>query len=246
VPTNKQRREAERRRLQRQLEERRARQAARKRFTLVASIIGTLVVIAAVVVIVVIATGGNGDKKKPAAASPKPSPTAAASSSPTAAPSSSAVPVPTAACRTADKKATTTFAGVTVGQATNLKHEPKVTAKSAKPATTLSCADLVVGTGAKATPDSTVSVQYAGLLYANGKQFDSSWARGGKPATFPLSGVIPGFKQGIGGAGKVEPMRVGGRRILILPASLAYGAQAQSSIPANSSLVFVVDLTKVS
>src|SRR5262249_9764922 len=110
----------------------------------------------------------------------------------------------------------------------------------------LTCADLVVGTGAKATPASTVSVQYAGVLYANGKQFDSSWARGGTPASFPLTGVIPGFKQGIGGAGKVEPMRVGGRRVLIMPASLAYGAEAQSGIPANSSLVFVVDLTKVS
>ncbi len=156
------------------------------------------------------------------------------------------MPVPTAACRTPDKKATTTFEGVTVGQATDLKHEPKVTAKSTTPAAALACADLVVGKGAKATPDSTVSVQYAGLLYANGKQFDSSWASGGKPASFPLSGVIPGFKQGIGGAGKVEPMHVGGRRIIIMPAPLAYGAQAQGSIPANSSLVFVVDLTKVS
>jgi peptidylprolyl isomerase len=247
VPTNKQRREAERRRLQRQLEERRARQAARKKFTLVASIIGTLGVIAAVVIVVVIVVNSNGNDNKKSAASPKPTPsTTAASSSPSASASSSPVPLPTQPCRAVDKKATTTFNGVTVGQATNLKHEPKVTSKSSKPAAALECADTVVGKGAVAKPTSTVSVQYAGVLYATGKQFDSSWARGGTPASFALTGVIPGFKQAIGGAGKVAPMHVGGRRIIIMPASLAYGAQANNGIPANSSLVFVVDLTKAS
>ena len=82
------------------------------------------------------------------------------------------------------------------------------------------------------------------MLYVNGKKFDSSWARG-QAAQFPLTGVVPGFTQGIGGAGKVAPMRIGGRRIMILPPSLGYGPQAQSGIPANSTLVFVVDLVKV-
>jgi peptidylprolyl isomerase len=249
VPTNKQRREAERRRLQRQLEERRRRQAARKRFTLIASIVGTLVVIAAVVTVLILVIGGN-DKKPQAQASRTPTPsTTAASPSPTQSssqtPSSSPAPLPTQPCRAPDNKATTTFNGVAVGQATNLKHEPKVTSKSSSPAPALECADLVIGKGAKAGPTSTVSVQYTGVLYSNGKQFDSSWARGGTPAQFPLSGVVPGFKQAIGGAGKVTPMRVGSRRIIIMPASLAYGAQAQNGIPANASLVFVVDLTKI-
>ncbi|HEU5268014.1 MAG TPA: FKBP-type peptidyl-prolyl cis-trans isomerase [Jatrophihabitans sp.] len=242
MPTNKQRREAERRRLQRQLEERRRKQAARKRFTLIASIVGTLVVIAAVVIIVVVVAGGNGNK--PAAASPKATPSTTASS-PSPTPSSSPVPTPTTPCAAPDNKAIATFKGVTVAFATNLKHAPKVTSKSSAPAPALECADLVVGKGAPATPTSTVSVQYVGALYATGKEFDSSWARGGKPVSFSLSGVVPGFTQGIGGAGKVAPMRVGGRRIIILPAALGYGANAQNGIPANSSLVFVVDLTKV-
>jgi peptidylprolyl isomerase len=90
-----------------------------------------------------------------------------------------------------------------------------------------------------------VSVQYLGVLYKNGLKFDSSWSRGGKPISFPLTQVVHGFTQGIGGAGKVAPMRVGGRRIMILPASLGYGSSANGSIPANSPLVFVVDLKSV-
>ncbi|HEU5265302.1 MAG TPA: FKBP-type peptidyl-prolyl cis-trans isomerase [Jatrophihabitans sp.] len=246
MPTNKQRREAERRRLQRQLEERRRRQAARKQFTLIASIVGTLVVIAAVVIVLIVVIGGNDNNKKQAQTSPSPTPsTTAASPSPTTTPSSSPVPVPTQPCRAPDNKATTTFKGVTVGHATNLKQAPKVTSKSSSPAPALECADLVIGKGAKARPTSTVSVQYTGVLYSNGKQFDSSWARGGTPVQFPLAQVVPGFKQAIGGAGKVTPMRVGSRRLIIMPASLAYGASAQNGIPANSSLAFVVDLTKI-
>jgi peptidylprolyl isomerase len=84
-----------------------------------------------------------------------------------------------------------------------------------------------------------------GVLYKNGTLFDSSWKNGGKPVQFPLTGVVPGFTQGIGGAGKVAPMRQGGRRIMILPSALAYGPQAQQGIPANSVLVFVVDLQKI-
>jgi FKBP-type peptidyl-prolyl cis-trans isomerase len=57
--------------------------------------------------------------------------------------------------------------------------------------------------------------------------------------------VVPGFTQGIGGTGKVAPMRVGGRRIMILPAALGYGAQGSGPIPANAALVFVVDLKSV-
>jgi FKBP-type peptidyl-prolyl cis-trans isomerase len=103
-----------------------------------------------------------------------------------------------------------------------------------------------VGKGKAATPKSTVSVQYTGVLYKSGTMFDSSWTKGGQPVSFPLTGVVKGFTQGIGGTTGVPPMKVGGRRLMILPASLGYGAQANGAIPANSSLVFVVDLKALS
>jgi peptidylprolyl isomerase len=245
VSTNQQRREAERRRLQRQLEERRAREAARKRFTLIASIVTTLVVIAGVVVAVVVATSGGDDKKTGSAAgsSPSTTPSAPASSAGSSPAAAGTPPAPTQPCATA-KGSTATFDGVTVKNANNLKKEPKVTAKGAADPANLVCQDLVVGTGKAAGPTSTVTVQYTGVLYKDGKLFDSSWSRG-QAAQFSLTQVVPGFTEGIGGAGKVAPMKVGGRRIMILPASLGYGAQANGSIPANSTLVFVVDLKSI-
>ena len=101
--------------------------------------------------------------------------------------------------------------------------------------------DLIVGTGPAATASSTVTVNYVGVLYKNGKEFDASWNDGrASRSRFPLSGVIPGWTQGIPG------MKVGGRRELIIPPSLAYKNQAQARIPANSTLVFVIDLLSVS
>ena len=129
--------------------------------------------------------------------------------------------------------------------ATDLAGAPGVTSKSTTAPTKLEYKDLVVGKGEPATATSTVTVQYAGVLYKNGKAFDSSWSRG-QPAQFSLAQVVKGFTQGIAGSSGVPPMKVGGRRIIIMPASLGYGAQAQGPIPANSPLVFVVDLKKVS
>ncbi|MBV9606394.1 MAG: FKBP-type peptidyl-prolyl cis-trans isomerase [Solirubrobacterales bacterium] len=102
--------------------------------------------------------------------------------------------------------------------------------------------DLVVGTGQTVKAGQTVTVNYVGVLYKNGKEFDSSWSRN-QPATFPLTsgGVIPGWVQGIPG------MKIGGRRELIIPASLAYGSKGSgTTIPPNSPLVFVVDLLSIS
>jgi len=124
---------------------------------------------------------------------------------------------------------------------TTFKVKPKVAVPSGPPPTKLVEKDLIVGTGPAATASSTVTVQYVGVLYQNGKQFDASWNDGsGQPVSFPLSGVIKGWQEGIPG------MRVGGRRELIIPPSLGYGAAAQSKIPANSTLVFVIDLHAVS
>lgn len=254
MSTNKQRREAERARLQRQLEQRRQREASRKRFTTVASIIGALVLVAAMVVIVVVTSSGSKDKPKAKAggssaatssASDQPSASASASTSAAAAP---VVPVPTTPCRAAPSGDTAQFAGLTISGATNLKAAPKVTGKaSGADPTTLACEDLVVGSGKAATTASQATVEYVGLVYKTGKVFQSSWDS--SPATFGLSPqeVIPGFSQGIAGAGKVAPMKVGGRRVILMPASTAYGANppSGSGIPANAALVFIVDLQKL-
>jgi peptidylprolyl isomerase len=122
-----------------------------------------------------------------------------------------------------------------------LKTKPKVSIPSGPPPSKLVIKDLIKGTGPAATASSTVNVQYVGELYKGGKQFDASWNDGsGQPVSLPLTGVIKGWQQGIPG------MKVGGRRELIIPPSLAYGSHAQAKIPANSALVFVIDLHNVS
>lgn len=148
-----------------------------------------------------------------------------------------------AAVTTASSSATTTTSSSTstssVPLPAALKTKPKVVPPSGPPPTKLVVKDLIKGTGPGATATSTVTVNYVGVLYKNGKEFDSSWKRG-TTASFPLSVVIPGWQQGIPG------MKVGGRRELIVPPSLGYKNQAQPGIPANSTLVFVIDLHSVS
>ena len=100
--------------------------------------------------------------------------------------------------------------------------------------------DIVVGTGAEAATGSTVSVHYVGTLL-NGTKFDSSLDRG-EPFSFTIGQrkVIQGWEQGIPG------MKVGGKRKLTIPSELAYGDRAMGNvIPANSILVFEVDLLDV-
>ncbi len=78
-----------------------------------------------------------------------------------------------------------------------------------------------------------------GANYTDGKDFDSSWSRG-QPASFPLNGVVPGFAQGIVG------MKVGGRREIVIPPALGYGAMGQApAVAPNETLVFVVDLLAI-
>ncbi|MGI8678676.1 MAG: FKBP-type peptidyl-prolyl cis-trans isomerase [Jatrophihabitans sp.] len=250
MTTNKQRREAERRRLQRQLDERRQRESSRKQVTLIASIIGTLVVIAAVIAVIVVATGGSGNNKNTAdktgsVSSAAARPTTTPSTQPAAQPPV-ALPAPPACAKPSAAK-TVTFDGVTVLNPTDLTKDPKARSMSATAPRSLLCQDLVVGKGKPASAKSSVTVQYSGLLYKNGTVFDSSWS-GGQAATFSLApgSVIDGFSQGIGGNGKVTPMREGGRRILIMPSELGYKNQAQGSVPANAALVFVVDLVRAS
>jgi len=99
--------------------------------------------------------------------------------------------------------------------------------------------DLDEGDGAEVTPGATVTVHYTGALANSGVIFESS-KDGGEPVTFPLDGVIQGWGEGIPG------MKVGGTRRLIIPAEMAYGGQSPSpNIPANSALVFDVELINV-
>jgi peptidylprolyl isomerase len=136
---------------------------------------------------------------------------------------------------------TTTTSTSTTPLPAALKTKPPVVVPTGPAPKKLVIEDLIKGTGPVATATSTVSVQYVGVLYKGGKQFDASWNDGsGQPVSFPLSGVIQGWQQGIPG------MRVGGRRELIIPPSLAYKNQARAKIPANSTLVFVIDLHGVS
>jgi FKBP-type peptidyl-prolyl cis-trans isomerase len=120
--------------------------------------------------------------------------------------------------------------------------KPKIPKASGAAPKTLKVEDLIEGKGAPAKAGDKVSVRYVGVLYDNNKEFDSSWKRGKAPFQLTLGqgDVIPGWDQGLLG------MKAGGRRRLTIPPDLAYGAQGQPpSIPANSTLVFDVDLTKI-
>jgi peptidylprolyl isomerase len=145
-----------------------------------------------------------------------------------------------------DASGTVSFSAAMVSGATNMLRKPEVTSESTLPAGKLKTKDLVVGKGEAAAPTSTVTVQYVGVRYADGKQFDSSWDRGG-PTTFPLKKVVRGFAQGIGGNDEIPPMKIGGRRLIIVPAELGYGENGtpNGSIPPYASIVFVVDLIAV-
>lgn len=245
MPTQKQRRDAARRHLERQLQRRQERAARQRRVTLIASVAGTLVIIG-VVLALVFALGGNSNKPDALSGAGGHKATSTPTSTPPPSPSPSTTPLGTpAACAKPGNGSTATYAGVTVKNATNLKKAPVITSHVAAAPKALECMDLVMGKGKPATPASTVKVQYVGALLKNGSVFDSSWSKGGKPIEFPLNQVIPGFTQGIGGTGKVAPMRTGGRRLIILPSALGYPDGQPPKIPPGSALIFIADLTDV-
>lgn len=99
--------------------------------------------------------------------------------------------------------------------------------------------DIVVGTGDEAKVGETVTVNYTGTLQ-DGTVFDSSYKHG-QPFSFPLGAgqVIRGWDLGVAG------MKVGGKRKLVIPPELGYGAQAMGPIPANSTLTFTVELVSI-
>ena len=117
---------------------------------------------------------------------------------------------------------------------TNQGEAPTIGAPTGTAPTTLVTKDIIVGTGAEALPTSTMTVHYTLMTWSNGKLIESSWTSG-SPATFPLANVIIGWQQGIPG------MKVGGRRLLVIPPDLGYGAQGGGPIGPNETLIFVVD-----
>jgi FKBP-type peptidyl-prolyl cis-trans isomerase len=163
-------------------------------------------------------------------------PTAAASDEATAAPDASASSAPSQTVKGAG--AAKPGVPAVTKNATDLKKEPVIAAGTGDAPAKLVTRDLVVGTGTKAVASDTVMVRYVGALYTDGTVFDSSWKGGSASIEFPLSGVVPGFAQGIVG------MKVGGRREIVIPSELGYGASGVPGIPPNSVLVFIVDLTK--
>ena len=114
------------------------------------------------------------------------------------------------------------------------------TAPTLKIPTELQSADLITGVGVEATSGDNVTVQYVLGTYSSGKVVQSSWTS--QPFSFTLGAgqVIPGWDQGVVG------MKLGGRRELIIPPSLGYGARSPGAgIAPNDTLVFVIDLLKI-
>ena len=111
----------------------------------------------------------------------------------------------------------------------DLTEKPEVAKPEGAPPAELQMTDIVKGKGKAAQPGDTVAVQYVGISWSTGKQFDASWDRGSEPFEFPLGAgqVIPGWDQGVAG------MKRGGRRLLVIPpmSATARRARAPTSRP---------------
>lgn len=189
-----------------------------------------LAVLTSVLVLSLAACGGSRDEAAAPAAA-EPSTGSSAAEPPSAEPSAQECPL----------QATTVQPPA--GASTDLTQKPVVAGSTAPPPTEVTVADVVVGTGDEATTGSQVQARYVGAFYESGAEFDSSWSRG-PDETIPFQvcarGVIPGF------AIAPEGMRVGGRRIVTIPAEYGYGEQGSPpTIPPNAPLVFVIDLVDV-
>jgi peptidylprolyl isomerase len=121
--------------------------------------------------------------------------------------------------------------GAIAGQA------PTISAPSGTAPATLTTSDIIVGSGAEVLPTSTLTVHYTLMAWSTGKIIESSWS--GQPATFPLAQVVEGWQKGLPGA------KVGGRRLLVLPPEMGYGAAGAGPIGPNETLIFVVDIIGV-
>jgi peptidylprolyl isomerase len=127
-----------------------------------------------------------------------------------------------------------------IAKTTDVK--PEVPAPAGDPPAELVVRNIVRGKGRKAKAGDTLTMQYVGVSWSTGTQFDASWDRG-EPFPFRLGAgmVIPGWDQGMVG------MRKGGRRLLVIPPELGYGVQGtpDGTIAPNETLVFAVDLLEL-
>ena len=124
---------------------------------------------------------------------------------------------------------------------TDVFEKPTVTVTAGDPPAELLIEDLVVGDGPEATSGVTVNVDYVGVSWSTGNEFDASWNRG-QVLSFNLGAgmVISGWDQGVAG------MKVGGRRKLTIPPAMGYGARGAGGVIApNETLIFVVDLRSI-
>ena len=158
-----------------------------------------------------------------------------------------ATPTPTATEATPEPEAggdAITVSGVEIANAEDLDSEPEVTVREgAEPPAKLVSRNLVRGDGARIASGDEVSVRYTGVSWSTGEKFDASWDAGTQPITFPIGvgRVIPGWDEGVTG------MRVGDRRLLIIPPDLGYGAAGQPPVIApDETLIFVIDAVDVS
>jgi peptidylprolyl isomerase len=120
----------------------------------------------------------------------------------------------------------------------NAGEAPTITAPSGDAPTDLVSEDVIVGSGTEIVATSTLTVHYTLMKWSDGSILESSWSSG-TPATFPLSGVIQGWQQGLLGA------KVGGRRLLVIPPALGYGPMAGHPLE-KDTLIFAVDIIAVS
>ena len=219
---NSRRRERElarRRYERRRLREMEVRARRRRRNTIIGAGVATLAVIAGIVALAISLSGGDGKKVTPAdklSATPTPSPTA--SIAPAAAPKKCAPIKP----NPPDKA------------------DPTVPPVKGKAPTKLVVHDLKTGQGPAAKAGDKLSVNYVGVSCSTGKVFDASYPRH-QPFSLTLGQgqVIQGWDKGLVG------MKAGGRRELVIPAALGYGAGGSGSIKPNETLIFVVDLVKI-
>jgi peptidylprolyl isomerase len=129
----------------------------------------------------------------------------------------------------------------TPGEA-DINKKPVVPKGSGSPPTSLKAETLIEGKGDAIKNGQQATVNYVGVTFKDGKEFDSSWGKGKQPFQFALGGgqVIPGWDQGVLG------MKVGERRRLTIPSDLAYGAQGSPpKIGPNEALIFDIDLKKI-
>jgi peptidylprolyl isomerase len=120
----------------------------------------------------------------------------------------------------------------------NAGEAPTITPPTGAAPATLQSVDIIEGTGAEVLATSTLTVHYTLMSWSDGQILESSWTSG-QPATFPLSGVIAGWQQGLPGA------KAGGRRLLVIPPSLGYGVVPGHPLE-TETLIFSVDILEVS